>query len=412
MARLSAMWCFPSHAQQDLDAYLGIALNIAEGIGFCTPGSTSPTAYRPPLYPLLLATVVNWGWWGFCVLHLLLGLVLLLAQWRAAIQLGLTKSGVLLAVLLVAIDPLLIWYGTYPMTEPLCVALSALLLLRLTIPIQQSWTTGLLTGLLFGLCVLSRPTYWVWGAGMIALWSLRRGWQKTNPPAAATGVYRGYSTGLVCGVLLLVTPWVLRNWLMLGHPVVMTTHGGYTLLLANNPSFYAEEVEQPGGKVWRGEPFDRWSAGVQQQLAEAGIQGEVETDRFLAQQAQGFIRQHPARFLRACWHRFRMFWNVSPSTELPTSMPGWTFWCVGAGYSLWWLLAISGLWRICGNRTHLSPAQRRGWLAAIVLMGAYTLMHSVYWSNMRLRAPVVPAVALFAGAAWGLRREITNTLPQ
>src|SRR5436309_2095528 len=45
----------------DRDAYLGIATSVVEGRAYSSPGSTDPTAFRPPLYPLVLAI-------GFCVL--------------------------------------------------------------------------------------------------------------------------------------------------------------------------------------------------------------------------------------------------------------------------------------------------------------------------------------------------------
>ena len=37
-----------------------------------------------------------------------------------------------------------------------------------------------------------------------------------------------------------------------GLPIVTTTHGGYTLLLGNNPAYYDEVVSQPLGVVWDG----------------------------------------------------------------------------------------------------------------------------------------------------------------
>ena len=35
-----------------------------------------------------------------------------------------------------------------------------------------------------------------------------------------------------------VSPWVIRNRLVFGRWIATTTHGGYTLLLGNNPDFY------------------------------------------------------------------------------------------------------------------------------------------------------------------------------
>ena len=45
--------------------------------------------------------------------------------------------------------------------------------------------------------------------------------------------------GLVLGLLMLtLAPWAVRNAHVFGRPIVTTTHGGYTLLLGNNPQYY------------------------------------------------------------------------------------------------------------------------------------------------------------------------------
>ena len=50
----------------------------------------------------------------------------------------------------------------------------------------------------------------------------------------------------VCGL----APWAIRNQIVVGRPIVSTTHGGYTLLLGNNPSFYDHLRTAPRGTVW------------------------------------------------------------------------------------------------------------------------------------------------------------------
>ena len=47
-----------------------------------------------------------------------------------------------------------------------------------------------------------------------------------------------FPAAFALGVLLVLSPWAIRNQLQFGRPIVTTTHGGYTLLLANNPEFY------------------------------------------------------------------------------------------------------------------------------------------------------------------------------
>ena len=43
-----------------------------------------------------------------------------------------------------------------------------------------------------------------------------------------------------CVVLIILSPWVYRNYQLFDKPVFATTHGGYTLLLGNNPLYYQQ----------------------------------------------------------------------------------------------------------------------------------------------------------------------------
>ena len=43
---------------------------------------------------------------------------------------------------------------------------------------------------------------------------------------------------LALTIVIVLSPWMIRNLVVLGEPVWTTTHGGYTLALANNPVYY------------------------------------------------------------------------------------------------------------------------------------------------------------------------------
>ena len=64
----------------------------------------------------------------------------------------------LTAALLVAVDPILLRDAAFPMTETLATCLVTGLLLSMTGPLKIG--QGALTGLLFGLTALTRPTVW------------------------------------------------------------------------------------------------------------------------------------------------------------------------------------------------------------------------------------------------------------
>src|SRR5207249_802102 len=117
---------------------------------------------------------------------------------------------------------------------------------------------SVLIGAAFGAACLCRPTFWAFGIVAGVIWLVLHirsiDWQE------------GFSDGGVrpavltlAGVLLVVGPWAQRNFKMMQQPVIATTHGGYTLLLAHNSEYTRAVVDQPWGTVWTSPSFDEWS---------------------------------------------------------------------------------------------------------------------------------------------------------
>ncbi|MFX9077435.1 hypothetical protein ABTN32_20465, partial [Acinetobacter baumannii] len=81
-------------------------------------------------------------------------------------------------------------------------------------------------------------------------WLARRGKTQTSKSACDIKGWIGVGAGSAIGTILTVSPWLVRNWLVFGVPILTTTHGGYTLLLGNNSVFTQDVVQQPWGTVW------------------------------------------------------------------------------------------------------------------------------------------------------------------
>ena len=118
LIRGGVLWLTPGALLADPDGYRQLAVNlVVHGtLGYETfNAGVMPTAYRPPLYPLLLSACVAPA--AVAVLHLVMGvatvgLVLVLGRWW-----GLGNRGAALAALLVACDPILLSQSTQVMTE-------------------------------------------------------------------------------------------------------------------------------------------------------------------------------------------------------------------------------------------------------------------------------------------------------
>lgn len=398
--RIAAVIYFSEDLSVDRDAYLGIAESLVDGRGFASKGSTQPTAFRPPLYPLMLAGVLLMGGgpWAIGALQIGLGVATVLIVAIAARRMGLGRAAFIAAGLL-AVDPLLIRYTPMLMTETLCTFLVACLIAVPTAatreatnePVasnRQSLWRSAISSLFFGLAALCRPTFWAFGAVYACCWILLRiakGWRDRNAWWRAA-VFIFIAT-------LTVAPWAIRNLAVFGRPIVTTTHGGYTLLLANNPVFYREVVEQPWGAVWQGESLAAWQTSVDAEAARADVHGEVDRDKWMSQRAQDFIvdtvRHNPSTFLRACLMRVGYFWNVVPLGDAQSSLPIAAIWATGGFYIVELVAMLAGILICVWQR-------RQGTLLLVTLIVSFTAVHALYWTNARMRAPILPAVALLA----------------
>jgi hypothetical protein len=177
----------------------------------------------------------------------------------------------------------------------------------------------------------------------------------------------------------------VRNALVVGEPVWTTTHGGYTLALANNEVYYRDVLFGQPGRVWTGDDQWRWWDEVNR--ATAGM-AEPQADRFLRDRVVRLALDRPAMFLRACLDRLMWFWSVAPATSVysPAVRLATAVWTVPL-----WIALAAGL---------LRPSLWR-WpqLAAPLMIIGLTSVHALYWTDVRMRAPIVPAIALVAASA-------------
>ena len=491
-----AAWRWGGEVAGDVDMYRALAASLLDGKGYVSPETGVATAFRPPLVPLIFAALGNVGW-ALLLYQALAGAATAGLTVRLGGRLGLGWQAAGLAGVVVACDPILLRYTPRPMTEVTAALLSVALLCRLVatrVPRVPPADTRdacrhVLTGLLFGLTALCRPTAWAFGALLAAAWAFdrlrgRAGWLHAWPGVAAG----------VLGTLLVVGPWVGRNAQVLGRPVLTTTHGGYTLHLANNPIFYGEVVRGPVGAVWDGGSLERWQerqrAAYRREFNVGGLdtngrgyffppregwegspndvpyslfsaetlfrgQGddaeslrltwtggdnlrvewgprdrwspadELRRDRWHRDRALETIRADPLGFARAVPVRVSRLWGPAPLGEAAAGLPRAAWWAVAAWNAAVFLLALAGAVRVYRGRTRpacAAPAHTRdacghegnapNWRPVFLLIASVTLVHAIYWSNARMRAPLVPAIAVLAGAGLASRRRVVSPAPE
>lgn len=427
--RAGVLLAVPGALVGDPDGYRALARNVVEQGTFGE--GTRPTAYRPPLYPLLLTPCValgegTIGTWAMGVLHVGLGLATVALVWWLARRCGLGRWA-WPAGALAACDPILLGQSTVVMTETAAALLVALALAALVRAVESpSSSRAAAAGAVLGLCGLCRPELLLWAAfcvpTMFLAWGAAAGLpdsensktKRSKPPLPAKPAM-ARAAWLIGGVLLVLAPWIARNQIQFGRPIATTTHGGYTLLLANNPSFFEYVRDGKPGTIWDARQLGpEWAGKAHFDSPDA----EWAADRRAYAEAWANIRRQPAAFARACLARAGRFWALTPHRASPAVR-----WAIGAAYLVEFVLAVAGFLAVGffhhggtvnteekEKKASSGPLRLRGqfprpacvvWLAGLFLAVAMTGVHAVYWSDMRMRGPLAPVIALAAAAGMG-----------
>ena len=160
--------------------------------------------------------------------------------------------------------------------------------------------------------------------------------------------------------------------MVFGEPVWTTTHGGYTLALANNPVYYDDVLNGPPGRVWTG--HDQWLWWDSVNRATAGMT-EPQADRYHEATVWRLVRERPGDFARAVLSRLGHFWSVAPAASVYS---GGVRWATMAWTLPLWVAVLLGL-----PRRDLWRWPR---IAAPLSAIGLTLVHGFFWTDMRMRA--------------------------
>ena len=463
----------------DPDDYRRLAENWAVHDVFGT--ETTPTAFRPPLYPWTLKTFVfpltraderpsapaaspnppnltqtpadalpadaerslfdryfalsrNAA---FALFHWLLGVATVAVVYRFARRLDFGPKSAAAVGFLVAVDPILLQQSRLAMTETLAALFAALLLDASAAVVARRSTRRApfafaALGVLFGVSTLCRPAFFAFAGLVFLLFAA----QAFADAVKTRKLDRFSDVALfLVGIGAAVAPWTLRNLRVFERPILTTTHGGYTRYLAHNPEIYRHFESTRPWSLWDPEPFHRRRAvEYAAALADAGLapgstDAELFQNRWTAERADETIRSAPRTFLYSVGLRVGELWRVLPNAVdaegRPLVSPGLepprrraARFAVAAFYSLELTAALLGLaflvLRAVRRRREtplVDAVLRSPWTFGVLLVASVQIPHLIYWTNMRMRAPLeifLPALALL-GAARLLRRRPTRS---
>lgn len=385
--RVAYVVTFSSHIQPGLDSawYQLVSGSIADNKGFVDPaklylhGVSTPTAFRPPLYPLFLAAVAKTGYdssRAFQYAGCVVGVITIVLIGYLGRRVGGNAVG-LCAAALAAVYPIFLAIDAAIMSETLYVplAVGCVLAVYRAMDRPTGWRWAFV-GLLIGASILTR------GDGVVLLMVL-------VVPAALFGVPGTWRRRLVLAVIpvivagLVVAPWVIRNQQQLGVATVSTLQTGTALAGSNCADTYY------------GHNIGTWSLPCTERPDRDTV-SEVAYNDELQRDGLSYIRNHAGRLAIVMPVRVLRQWSLWAPIEaarIEAAESRNDSWQVlsWATYVPIALLAVYGLVLLRRRRQPLLP------LVAMVI--TVTLTGALIYGQQRLRVSVEPVLLVAAAVA-------------
>ena len=315
---------------------IDIAQNWWRGHGLCAAEGAVECAVRLPVYPLLIAPFVNTGseYPLLLILQALIGAGLAPLTFALAMELFNGRVA-LLAAVAAALDPYAVIHST-ALQDTVVVDSLAVLAVLLTLVAYRRADLRLVVaaGVAASLLILT-------SARIAPFVMLTIGWTMVYP---ATTRVRTVLVMLL-PVALLVGPWLVRNYYVVGGPV-LTTETGLSLWKGHNEiamTVYPERtLDEIDDLLWA-----RLTPEQRKRVEEAPT--ELTADRELGRIGLAYIRTRPLESLRNAvlrvWHGF-----------VGGLMP-YRSWPIQLGYAVIFtpvtVLALLGLWRAGTTAPHI-----------------------------------------------------------
>jgi len=183
--------------------------------------------------------------------------------------------------------------------------------------------------------------------------------------------------------ILVITPWLIRNFLIFNKFPLLKSTTGFNLWIGNNPSgtgtFFTENKEEINPVIFKKFP-------------DVFKLSEVEQDSIYYKDAIHYIRTNPFHYIKLIAKRFYYFWWF-PSDELVTKSARSYKKILAIPYMVILIFGIAGIFN----------AMRSNWKEYFLLVSLMLSISFVYAlfivGHMRYRTPIEPYMLLFASQA-------------
>ena len=321
-------------------------------------------AHDMPLTAIIIAAMVKVTGCGVVGVKLLFAVISSLTVYcigRLSYAISRSEIAALCSVVIAAFYPYFIYFSSLVLSETLFLLLVVLIFLSiLKCKEKNCWQTGFV----LGVGHMVRPTFIYF---LPFFWGWLYVFRKIRPIPLFLSV--------LCFIVV-VLPWGIRNYQVLGKFHLSTSISGRVLWEGNNP------WNQTGGVSGSFADPDKYLENLPEGL------GELERDEWKKNMAVSFIKENPAQFLQLSVKKFFRFWHLWPNHE---SFSSWKYRILSVGsfgiVLLLFLLSPFFLWR-----------EREKLFLIYLFVLYYTAIHMVTIGSIRYRLPVEPVLIAVAGA--------------
>lgn len=392
--RLLACWLLPLEPVNDHLYYHRYAVNLLEGKGYGNipwphlphlNAEGGPKAFYPPGMSLLLA-----GWYAVVgatplagkALNVLLGTILVPLLYDIARRAGGELVGRWAAALVAVLPTLVLYSASLGYEMLLAVVLALVVKVAVAAAKRTRWHHLVILGLLLGAGSLVKPVCLLI-PGILLIWWLaqRAGWRALP------------YTALTCACMaVVIAPWTLRNHLVFGQFVLISTNGGYVLYSANNPTSHGIHEAVP--------PLP-------------GETDEVAMNTVRAQAARKWILANPGQCVRLAMIKTTITWGTASTIMSFLSCDR-----MSADQERISMALLNTAWVallvVCLHTTWTTNWCRQLPLLVPLLLLAYFFgLHLIFEAETRHHIPVLSFLILVAsgGLARLSRDEVSTALP-
>jgi len=341
----------------DAKDYDTLGIMLSQGKGYIN-SEGEPTAYRPPIYPLFLGVIYSTAG------HNLLWVRLIQAVMGAAscvlvyliTVVIFNEMRAILSGFLCCFYPPLIVNTSQILTETLFIFF--LLLGILCIISKSNFMNLLLSGLIFGLALLTRP-FLIFFLPFLFAWIVFNKKYKARKAVAV----------LVAGVLIVLLPWTLRNYYKLNSFVPFANVGGLTLYnsyVVPQKGFGFNSLEGVGGEYYE-------------------ITEETSQNRYLIQKTTEYIKENPLEVVKLSIKKILLF--IYPFDGY------WYNISFGSKYNVFWGIILC--FSVLGIAMNLNENTINKTLIYFLFI-SFLIGIVIFYGSPRFRLPIEPLLICFA----------------